>query len=193
VHKIYFTLTLLALASLLAGCAGSAVVQSNEVIPTSLPEKVQPTIIPEVVSKSPPATCPVTVLQNPAFMPPAPYSPNGPFSGWFWYGSNSLWVAIPSGAVWHPMPNNSEGYFDKVFWWRDGYVWNEEPEPNLAVIGERLDAKAPSIRASRATNAYASDIGSAMLVGVDFPTLGCWKITGRYGDAELSFVVWVAP
>jgi len=28
---------------------------------------------------------------------------------------------------------------------------------------------------------------------VDLPTLGCWKITGKYSDAELSFVVWVAP
>jgi hypothetical protein len=32
-----------------------------------------------------------------------------------------------------------------------------------------------------------------MLVGVDFPTLGCWKITGKYAGAELSFVIWVAP
>jgi hypothetical protein len=32
-----------------------------------------------------------------------------------------------------------------------------------------------------------------MLVGIDLPTLGCWKITGKYADAELSFVVWVAP
>jgi hypothetical protein len=90
------------------------------------------------------------------------------------------------------MPNNAEGYSDKMFWWREGYIWNEEPEPNLMVTGERLDAKALPLRASKATNAYASDIGSAMLLGVDFPTLGCWKITGRYNDeAELSFVVWV--
>jgi hypothetical protein len=63
----------------------------------------------------------------------------------------------------------------------------------LIVTGERLDASAPLLVASRATNAYADDIDSAMLVGVDLPTLGCWKITGKYADAELSFVVWVAP
>jgi hypothetical protein len=80
-----------------------------------------------------------------------------------------------------------------VFWWRDGYVWTDEPEPDLTVTGERLDAKAPPLRASKATNAYAGDIGSAMLVGVNFPTAGCWKVTGKYKDAELSFVVWVAP
>ena len=37
----------------------------------------------------------------------------------------------------------------------------------------------------------AYNFGPAMLVGVDFPTTGCWEITGRYADAELSFVVWV--
>jgi hypothetical protein len=80
-----------------------------------------------------------------------------------------------------------------VFWWHEGYIWNEEPEPDLIVTGERLDAPAPPLIVSKATNAYASDIGSAMLVSVDFPTLGCWKITGQYKKSELSFVVWVAP
>jgi hypothetical protein len=32
-----------------------------------------------------------------------------------------------------------------------------------------------------------------MLVGVDFPTPGCWKITGRYADAELSYIVQIEP
>jgi len=192
-HKLRQILPILILTILLTACTGNAVAQANESTPAAVPEKGEPTATPEVVSKEPPATCPVTVPQNPAFMPPVPYSPNGPFLGWFWYGSNSLWVAIPSGAVWYPMPNNSEGYFDKVFWWRDGYVWNEEPEPELLVSGERLDAKAPLLIASKATNAYASGIGSAMLVGVDFPALGCWEITGKYRDAEGSFVIWVAP
>jgi hypothetical protein len=25
----------------------------------------------------------------------------------------------------------------------------------------------------------------------DFPTLGCWEITGHYGNRELTFVVWL--
>jgi hypothetical protein len=32
-----------------------------------------------------------------------------------------------------------------------------------------------------------------MLLGVDFPALGCWKITGKYVGAELSFVIRVIP
>jgi len=64
---------------------------------------------------------------------------------------------------------------------------------SIAVTGRRLDAPAPPLNVSRATNAYAEDIQSAMLVRVDFPTPGCWEITGRYAGSELSFVVFVAP
>jgi hypothetical protein len=30
-----------------------------------------------------------------------------------------------------------------------------------------------------------------MVVGIFIPTVGCWKIKGRYNGAELSYVVWV--
>ncbi len=150
------------------------------------------TATPESVPHNPPTSCPITQPPNPAFTPPVPYSDLG-FEGEFWVGSNSLWTAVPQDGTWYGLPHNPEGYTQKVFWWREGYVWNKEPEPDLRVSGERLDAPAAPLNVSRATNAYASDIGSAMLVGVDLPTLGCWKITGRYEDAELSFVVWVAP
>jgi hypothetical protein len=30
-----------------------------------------------------------------------------------------------------------------------------------------------------------------MLVGVEIPTPGCWKISGQYRGAEVSYVVWV--
>ena len=97
-------------------------------------------------------------------------------------------------GVWDKLPYNaSSGYTQKIVWWRDGYSWNEEPEPNLVVTGERLDDKSPPLKTSSANGAYASDIGSAMMVGVDIPTAGCWKITGQYNNSELSFVVWVAP
>lgn len=125
-------------------------------------------------------------------MPPSPYDTLGSHTVWF--GSPDLWTAIVNEGIWDGLPYSpGSGYTQKVFWWSDGYVWSEEPQPKLTVTGERLDAKAPALKASKPTNAYAGDIGSAMLVGVDFPTEGCWKITGKYKDVELSFVVWVAP
>lgn len=163
-------------------------------MPTDVPSALSltETAQAEITATTPPASCPVTVAQEPPFTPPAPYSDLG-FEGYFWYGSNSLWTAVPVNGVWSSLPDNPKGYTQKIFWWRDGYVWNEEPQPNLIVTGERLDSAAPQLHVTRATNAFADDIGSAMLTGVDFPTRGCWKITGKYQDAELSFVVWVAP
>lgn len=191
-HKLS-TLSVFLLAPLLAACAGNAAAEANEISPTNTPENVQPTATPEVFSRNPPASCPITVPQDPVFVPPAPYDALG-FEGYFWFGSNSLWTSLPQDGVWYGLPDTPHGYPQKVFWWREGYVWDKEPEPNLVVTVERLDAEAPRLVFSPATNAYASDIGSAMLMGVDIPTPGCWKITGKYNDAaELSFVVWVAP
>jgi hypothetical protein len=136
--------------------------------------------------------CPVTQPPERPFTPPSPYSRNAPGNN-FWYGTASLWTAVPENGVWSALPHNPPGYTQKVLWWRKGYSWTAEPEPQLSVTGRRLDAPAPPLNVSKATNAFAEDIGSAMLVGVDFPTLGCWEITGRYAGTELSFVVWVAP
>ena len=194
-------LSILVLAALLAGCAPKAATQPAEVralenpASTALPEPSVTAEITksEIVPHDSLASCPVTLPQEPLFIAPEPYSPNAPFEYAFWFGSQSLWTLLPKDGIWLGLPHNPEGYTQKVFWWRDGYIWNEEPQPDLTVTGERLDAAAPPLIVSTATNAYASDIGSAMLVGVDFPKLGCWKITGKYADAELTFVVWVAP
>ena len=195
----YSFLSILMLTALLAGCAPKAAAQPAEVRalenPTStalLEEATEVSAQAEIVPHDPPASCPITVPQDPPFVPPSPYDSLG-FEGEFWYGSNSLWTAVRQNGIWEALPHNPTGYTQKVFWWREGYIWNEEPEPELIVSGERLDAASPPLIASEGTNAYASDIGSAMLVGVGLPTLGCWKITGNYADAELSFVVWVAP
>jgi hypothetical protein len=192
--------SMLIVAALLASCASKEAARLGGVkalenpTPTALLESpVTVSTHAAVVPHDPPASCPITVPENPPFTAPKPYSPNSPFDSNFWYGSNSLWTNLPRDGIWYALPNNREGYTQKVFWWREGYIWNEEPEPDLTVSGERLDAVAPPLIVSRATNAYAGDIGSAMLVGVDFPTLGCWKITGHYHGTELSFVVWVAP
>jgi hypothetical protein len=190
--QTFHTLLSLALvAALLAGCASSA--QSMQEIPTSLP---QPTIAreTEVISSSPPADCPVTIPANrDDFKAPEPYSPDAPWENEFWYGTDNLWTSLPADGIWADLPDNPEGYTQKIFWWSDLFVLKDELKPALEVTGRRLDAKAPPLKTYGATNASAGDIGNAMLTGVDFPTLGCWEITGRYKKSGLTFVVWVAP
>ena len=183
------------LLAMLSGCYSGA---ENDLekyrMPTEVPgpAALTQTAQTEIAASRPPADCPVTAPQDPAFIPPQPYSKLEAEEN-FWYGSNSLWVSLPQSGVWSELPRDSHGYTQKLPWWREGYIWNEEPEPPLIVTGERLDGESQPLDASTANGAYAEEAGSAMTMGVAFPSLGCWKITGKYQDAELSFVVWLAP
>lgn len=77
----------------------------------------------------------------------------------------------------------------KLFWWRQGYDWRTKPEPKLTVTGRRLDAEAAPLIADTAANETTQP--SRMIVGIGFPTVGCWEITGKYGSDVLTFVVWI--
>jgi hypothetical protein len=58
------------------------------------------------------------------------------------------------------------------------------------VTGTRLDAPGTFVAGNPGTNALA-DFGSAMLVGVEIPSIGCWEIRAEYKGAVLAVVVLV--
>jgi hypothetical protein len=139
-----------------------------------------------------PSSCPVTKpYQTSLFVPPSPYEANAG-AGSFWFGTDRLWTVLPADGTWtlgHHKPSNPT-FRQKLFWWRQGYDWRTEPLPKLTITGRRLDAQAAPLKADRANN--VSSQPAAMVVGINFPTLGCWEVTGRYGDDTLTFVVWIA-
>lgn len=173
---LYFLLSTTVLALLLTGCATSANAQPQDV---------------KAIDANSSADCPVTLPGSTSFEPSVSSLPTEAFPGEFWFGSEDLWTALPNKGIWSGLPKNTDGYTQKIFWWSERFSLKDEPEPDLVVFGERLDEEAPPLIVSKATNAYASDIGSAMLVGVDFPTSGCWQITGQYKKTGLIFVIWV--
>jgi hypothetical protein len=134
-----------------------------------------------------PETCPVTKPSDPPFVPPSPY-PTKPGLGSFWFGTDKLWTILRTDAKW------SQG--EKTFWWRQDwgrYQWvPTENGSKLTVAARRLDAAAPAPKVSKATSSYREQDWKSFLVGgIDFPTPGCWEITGHYEDGDLRFVVWV--
>lgn len=134
-------------------------------------------------------SCPVTHPPSRAFIPPSPYPSKPDDSNAFWFGTKKLWTVLDPGGTWR-LQGSDSGFTNKLFWWREDYDWRAEPQPQLIITGRRLDASAPPLRASRASNGYRKqDWKSFMVVGVDVPTAGCWEITGRYGSDELKFVV----
>ena len=193
------TLTVLILALVLAGCANIQPQQTNSPedyrMPTDIssPAELTQTVEAEIASRTPPKDCPVTTIAKSDFQAPEPFAPSAPWKGIFWFGSSHLWTALNNDGVWYALPLNPDGYTQKIMWWSDSYSLPNEPEPALVVSGHRLDGESPELRFYGATNAMGDDIGEAMLTGVEFPSLGCWEVKGKYKKGEISFVVWIAP
>ena len=170
-----------------AGCAPAS--PRSSVVQAALPAESDADKAPD---------CPVTQPQQPAFAPPSPWPATHPFDRYFWYGSEALWTELNTDGVWSELPyDEGTGYGQKAVWWRVGYDYKTEPLPALTVTARRLDgdphAPAETARVSAATNGYHPDFNSFMLVGMDFPSAGCWEISADYHGDRLTFVVRVEP
>jgi hypothetical protein len=75
---------------------------------------------------------------------------------------------------------NRNGSIDaKYGWWRAG------DDARLKISGHRLDAAAPPLIAD-IPNVYGTGFQAT---GLRFPTTGCWRVTGTFKSAKLSFTV----
>lgn len=145
-----------------------------------------PLLSQNVKVQSVPDTCAVTNLSEHPFVPPRPYLTG---KGANWFGTDMLWTILPSDGIW--------GQGEKTFWFRE--EWSRYPHwipaelaSKLSITARRVDASSPPPEIS-AGPTFTRDWNAFMLGGINFPTPGCWEITGRYEDAEVQFVVWVVP
>jgi hypothetical protein len=132
------------------------------------------------------AGCPVTLPSS----SPVDVPSN---SGFAWFGSEALAVRLPADGRWRGM-GPSRNFFDKFWVWRRGYEARTETQPALTFAGVKLGGgeKPERMQIDGATNAYG-DGWSQMLVGMEFPSAGCWQVTANYVHAgttqNLTFVV----
>lgn len=117
--------------------------------------------------------CPITKANN---IPP----PGSTFGAEF-HGNGKIWVGFWRSNV-VVQDADADGSVDAKFGW-----WREVPG-TLKVEGRRLDGPAPPLRAN-VPNGYGESGFQA--TGIIFPTGGCWEVTGRVGDASLTFVTLV--
>lgn len=153
----------------------------------------EPTI---AVVRTAPQSCPVTQPPQKAFVPPSPY-PNESGPDGFWFGSEKLWIQLPTDGTWkhltHYNPTDT-AFRQKLQWWRQGFNGRTEPQPPLTLIGKRLDS--PNAQLATDDQANAADPISdhaSMMTGIFIPTVGCWQVTGDYKGDKLTFVIWVEP
>jgi hypothetical protein len=76
--------------------------------------------------------------------------------------------------------------------WRRGFDWRKEPEPELFITAKRLDGDAPSVAVAHANAVFVTGNTSAiaMMTGIVVPTAGCWELMGDYNGHTLTFTVW---
>ncbi len=107
--------------------------------------------------------------------------PPGPTFGAEFHGNGSIWVGLwhSNVVVWNAQPDGSVE--TKFGWWRG-------VPGTLRIEGHRLDAPAPSL-IGHVPNGYGDSGFQAS--GITFPSEGCWQVTGRVGEASLTFVTLV--
>lgn len=117
--------------------------------------------------------CPITV--------PNGSRPPGPTFGAEFHGNGSIWV-----GTWHSnvvvWPRAGDGSITTKFGWWRGVTGN------LQIEGHRLDGPAPPL-VGHVPNGYGES--GFQSSGITFPTEGCWQVTGRVGNASLTFVALV--
>jgi len=152
----------------------------------ALPARETTRSLPE----SAPDTCPVTNSAIRPFVPPLPWSARKDPKV-FWYGTDSLWTSLPMNGVWLSGRKKTPSelrLFRNLELWRQPY-WDELSTAELVVSATRLDAEAPAVTGGRANNTGWLEETPIVLVPIRFPTAGCWQVTGRYEDREITFTV----
>lgn len=144
-----------------------------------------------------PDSCPVTKATTRPFVPPAPHfaKPSVSSVSSFWFGTERLWTALPENGTWrlgHYKPDDPT-FRQKLFFWRQGFNPQTDLQPRLTVSGKRIDTEAPPLQTDGPGNNSSTGNDQFIVTGINFPTAGCWEVTGHYGKDELTFVVWVSP
>ena len=133
--------------------------------------------------------CPRTIGANNVFSEPWPQAET-------WFGSEALAVMLPRNGIW---PTTVPGHLIaiKLFWYsKEFQAVAEQRFAGGSHLGfeariRRLDSGPSDAEISGPNWAGLGGLGDnwTILTGIDFPSPGCWEITGEYRDQSLTFVV----
>ena len=117
--------------------------------------------------------CPVTLPNG--HNPPGQTSP-------FSHGTGRLWVELYARGIIRPTNYGRAGPNGAI---AVKFPWTRGVTGQLRITGRRLDADGPPLRSSIPDGYGRTGFQSTAVI---FPTTGCWAVTGRVGNASLTFV-----
>lgn len=107
-----------------------------------------------------------------------------------WFGSDKLAALIPRDGQWLGM-GEKHNFRNKFWWWHGGYKADSRSEKFLSLDVENLES-GESFTVANATNARTGSDDyqwNSMLFGMEFPSAGCWEITGSHKDQMIVIIV----
>jgi len=107
-----------------------------------------------------------------------------PVTGEGTYGNGLLSVTLPTGGVLSARREPGGTLFQKL-----GWLPHTTFPDALKVRGERLDAPSAPLHVRAVRWGYSSSGRGGWASAVDFPSEGCWRISGRIQDISISYVV----
>jgi hypothetical protein len=123
--------------------------------------------------------CPVTK--------PNGNTPPGERPSAHFHGGSGLWTVLwPDGRV--VFEPGGPGFVQKDGSLSMKFPWWRGVKGKLTIAGRRLDGAAPPLRASIPHGYDETGFQATSLI---FPAAGCWEVTGKVGEAHLTFVVFV--
>jgi hypothetical protein len=113
------------------------------------------------------------------------------------HGNGKLWTLVNRDGRFAVAPETAPDHFAtdgvllpdgsvsiKAPWWRGPGV-----RGRITLHARRLDAPAPRVKRTIDPSGYGLTGFQAM--GLELPTIGCWRVTGSAGTASLTFVTLV--
>ena len=127
-------------------------------------------------------SCKATPMVLDTAPPDRSADPVGP-GHWYINADRSMWVAVP-GTGW---PAGGKLYSGSREINGQKTYWVRPRGSELTISGRRLDTAAPPLEA-HVPCCYPTGF---QIVGLHFPTEGCWEVTATAGDKQLQFVTQV--
>jgi hypothetical protein len=131
-------------------------------------------------------SCPVSQVIRDSAPPDPSADSGGPPQDWYINADRTIWAGpVPAGG----WPSGGTLYSgggvvpgQKTYWVRPQGV-------QLLIVGHRLDGQAAALE----THIPCCYTTGFQIVALHFPTAGCWRVSAKAGDRELTFVTEVKP